>query len=220
MTEGIIINGTDTKTTYGLIMLDDYTVSAPTLKDAYVDLPGISGSLDFSTALTGYPLYEDREIALTLFKRCGMTELTTLRETLFANFNGYTVKVATPDKAGYHWRGRFFVGELPTYNGGLIPITMRAQPYRLKDTVTTVTQSLAANTDVSVTLANAGMPTIPTFRCTRACTLTDADGNTYSLSQNTDFTSADLTLTGTGTTVTARVSQNGTLTVTYQEGTL
>ncbi len=219
-TTGVTINGTDTKTTYGLIMLNDLKVSAPELKDAYVDLPGISGALDFSASLTGYPLYEDREISFTLFKPVDTAALTTLRETFFTNYNGLVCEVETPDRSGFVWKGRLLVGDLDEYNGGRIPITMRVRPYRLKSTTTTVTEALAANTPESIALTNAGMPTIPTFTCTQNCTLTDTDGNTYSITAGTPFTSADLTMTGAGMTITAEAAAAGTLTITYQEGTL
>lgn len=35
-------------------------IQNPTVKENYVDIPGGNGSLDFSEALTGYPLYENR----------------------------------------------------------------------------------------------------------------------------------------------------------------
>lgn len=217
---GVTINGTDTLTTWGLVLLDDLTISGPVAKEELVDLPGADGTLDYTDALVGYPLFEDRTVSFTLFKRMDEATRATTRQSMLTLFGGRKVTLITPDLPGYYWEGRMSIGEMSGYNGGRIPCSVRVKPYRLKNTKTTVTKSLAANTDVQVDLDNAGMPTIPTFRCTRACTLTDSDGNTYSLAQNTDFTSADLMITGTGMTVTARVSQNGTLTVTYQEGTL
>ena len=36
------------------------TIQNPEVKENYVDIPGANGSLDFSEALTGYPLYQNR----------------------------------------------------------------------------------------------------------------------------------------------------------------
>lgn len=219
-TTGVIINGTDTLLTWGLILLDDLTISGPEVKEAYVDLPGADGSLDYADALVGYPVFEDRTVTFKLFKPMTEAQRATVRTDLLTAFGGRKVTLITPDLPGFYWEGRMSIGEVSGYNAGVIPCSVRVKPYRLKNTITTVTESLPANTDVQVDLDSSGMPTLPTFRCTRACTLTDSDGNTYSLTQNTDYTSADLMITGSGMTVTARVSQNGTLTVTYQEGTL
>ena len=35
-------------------------IDPPTQKTNYIDIPGADGSLDISTALTGYPVYNDR----------------------------------------------------------------------------------------------------------------------------------------------------------------
>ena len=111
------------------------------------------------------------------------------------------------------------IGDLSGYNSGRIPVSVRVSPYRIKSAQTTVTETLTANTTKSITLTNAGMPTIPTFKCTKACTLT-YDGVTHALSANTDYTSADLKITGSTFTFSALSTSSATLTIKYQEGML
>lgn len=217
---GVTINSTDTLTTWGLIMLDDLVISAPIPKTAYVDLPGADGSLDYSDALVGHPVFEDRTITFTLFKHMDESTRNSTRTALLASFGGQKVTLVTPDLAGWYWSGRMTIGELSGYNAGRIPISVRVSPYRLKSSVTTATETLSANTPKTVTLASAGMPTVPTFNCTKACTLTDPNGGTHSIDANTDYTSADFLITGSGITITAQSASSATLTVKYQEGTL
>ena len=217
---GVTINSTDTLTQWGLMMLNDLVISAPVPKTAYVDLPGADGSLDYTDALVGYPVFEDRTVTFTLFKHMDEATRNSTRTALLAAYGGKKVSLVTPDLAGWHWNGRMTIGELSGYNAGRIPVSVRVNPYRLKTSTTTVTASLTANTSKSVTLTNAGMPTIPTIRCTKACTLTDPNGGTHSINANTDYTSADFLVTGTGITFSALATSSASLTVTYQEGQL
>lgn len=219
MTSGVIINGLNTKEDLGMVMLDDLSISAPSLKSEYVDVPGMNGALDYTDALTGYPLYNMRDIGFTLFGRYDTDELTQIRDYLFKHYNGRTCDVVTPDKPGYHWHGRVTVGALQSYRGGRIPISIHAQPYRLKDTMTTLTHSLSAGTAQDISLTCEGMPTLPKYTCTSACTLTDEDGNTYSLSAGTSAQFPALMLSE-DMTITAEAATAGTLTIEFQEGTL
>ena len=221
MTFGVLINGLNTKTELGMVMLDDLKISAPVPKTAYVDIPGIDGSLDYTEALTGYPLYEDRSVSFTLFGEYDEETLARARKAFAARFNGRVVRIETPDLPGYYWRGRVNMTDYGSYNSGRIGVSMsNAYPYRLKRDVTVREISLAANDPVDVELKNDGMPTLPVFVCTSACTITDADGNTYSLSANTEFRNTALMITGTSLQFTAKATSAGTLTATYQEGTL
>lgn len=218
-TTGVTINGTDTLTTYGLMMLDDLVISAPVVKEARVDLPGIDGTLDYSEALVGYPVFEDRTVSFTLFKMMDESARETMRNTLLTAYGGRVVQLVTPDVSGYYWRGRMTIGEYSGYNSGRIPVSVRVSPYRLKSAATVKTETLTANTPKSITLSSAGMPTIPTFKCTKACTLT-YNGSTYAVAANTDFTSADFLIDGASLTFTAETTSSATLTITYQEGML
>lgn len=221
MTYGVLINGMNTKNDLGMVMLDDLKISAPAVKSSYVDVPGIDGSLDYTEALTGYPLYEDRQVSFTLFGKYDEPTLAMARKAFAARFNGRVVHIETPDLPGYYWRGRVTMTDYGAYNSGRIGVNMEnAFPYRLKRDVTVREISLAANTPVDVELKNDGMPTIPSLVCTSACTVTDADGNTYSLSANTEFKSTALMITGTKLQFTVEATAAATLTVTYQEGTL
>lgn len=220
MTSGVLFNGMNTKDDLGMIMLDDLKISAPSVKSAYVDVPGINGSLDYSEALVGYPLYEDRTVTFTLFGQYDEPTLAQARKVFSARFNGRVVRVETPDLPGYYWRGRVSMSDYGAYNSGRIGVSMIAYPYRLRRDITERDFIIDANETLNIVLHNDGMPTIPTFICTSACTLTDEDGNTYSLAANTSFKSTAFTIKGEILSFSATCASAGVLTVRYQEGTL
>lgn len=221
MTFGVLINGMNTKDDLGMVMLDDLKVSAPAVKSSYVDVPGIDGSLDYTEALVGYPLYEDRQVSFTLFGHYDEPALARARKAFAARFNGRVVRIETPDLPGHYWKGRVTMSDYGTFRSGQIGVNMEnAYPYRLKRDLTVREIRLDANDPIDIELRNDGMPTIPSLVCTSACTITDADGNTFSLSANTEFKSPALMITGTKLQFTVEATAAATLTVTYQEGTL
>jgi len=57
----INIGGKNTWTDWHLIAEERPSFARPSKKTNYVDIPGLSGSLNFSDSLTGYPTYNDRE---------------------------------------------------------------------------------------------------------------------------------------------------------------
>lgn len=127
MTYGVTINGTDTKTQYGLILLADLTVENPPPVINMVSVPGRSGAYDF-TELLGNVIYGQRTISFTLFKRVGDLELKATRDALAEAYNGQRVQLTLPDDTGHYYKGRMTVGGISGYNTGRIPITMIADP--------------------------------------------------------------------------------------------
>lgn len=220
MITGVIINDVNTAEDLELYLLDDLVIPEPEAKTQYVDIPGASGSLDYTEALTGYPTYKNREITFSLFDRMDTEEMDLKRGYLFRHFHGRICDVETPDKPGWHWRGRLGVGTTGAYREGKIPISVTAYPYRYKDEETVRTFNLAANTPVTFVLESAGMPTMPRFLTSGAVTLTDADGNTYAVRSGSEVEFAALMLTELRTTLTVEADRACTFKVTYQEGAL
>ena len=59
---GVIINGINLFERFGLLSLTDLKISSPALKSNFKDVPGMHGSLNLSYALTGEPVYKDRDV--------------------------------------------------------------------------------------------------------------------------------------------------------------
>lgn len=217
---GVIINGIDTAEDMELYLVDDLNVPEAEIKTAYVDIPGASGSLDYTEALTGYPLYENRKVTFTLFCRQDMRVLGIKRDYLLKHFHGRICTVATPDRPGFYWKGRLSVGSLDSYNGGQIPISITAYPYRYKVDETVYRFNIGAGETVDIVLPSEGMPTMPKFLASGAVTLTDADGNTYAVQSGSEVEFPALMLTELKTNLSASADTACTLTITYQEGCL
>ena len=137
MLHGISIEWFDEQIQYnsltedGLCLLDDLTIGEAKLKENYVDIPGGNGSLNLSYAPQGYPVYEDREISFTLFKGVDDIALEAIRAKLANMFHGQEVDLYLPNDRNSYWTGVIQFGAISGYNSGKIPVTFRAQPYKV-----------------------------------------------------------------------------------------
>ena len=135
MLYGVVISGeheeVNTLSYYGLCILDDLTIGEAKLKENYVDIPGANGSLNLSYAPQGYAVYEDREISFTLFKGVDDVMLETIRAELSNSFHGQEVNLILPNDLYSYWAGVIQFGAISGYNSGKIPVTFRAQPYKV-----------------------------------------------------------------------------------------
>lgn len=219
MLYGVTINGTNTLTQYGLILLADLKISDPELKEEYVDIPGADGSLDFSEAPQGRPTFKDRQISFNLFKAVDDVALETLRNALMTAYHGRVVRLGLPTDADHYFEGRLQIGGLIGYNSGKIPVKVKAAPYRLKKTLTTVTKSITGSG--TVTLTNEAKPVAPIISTTAPITIAwTKDGTSHSVSigagddqiiPSLQLEAGSLTLTITGT---------ASVTFEYREGRL
>ena len=121
----------ESMTEHGLCLLDDLTIGEAKLKENYVNIPGANGSLNLSYAPQGYPVYEDREISFTLFKGVDDIALEAIRAKLANMFHGQEVYLYLPNDLHSYWAGVIQFGGISGYNSGKIPVTFRAQPYKV-----------------------------------------------------------------------------------------
>lgn len=234
---GVTINGTDTLTQWGLILLDDLHIGEAPLKGELVDVPGADGALNLSYGLSGRPVFGMRDISFTLFasglSRSGTQllhnrpkneeEVNLIRTELQGLYHGREVDLYLPDDATHYWHGIISIGPKDKFNSGRIPISITAQPYRLKTAVTEATFSIAGNRVQTITLSNEGMRVSPLVSTNKVCTI-NKDGHYWSLEPNT----VDAKLSGfyldAGTTSLVINTSGATSTVTlkfkYQEGRL
>ena len=63
---GFTINGKHSYSDYGIILQNPYQITPPIPKTHYVTVPGRSGQLDLTEALTGRVEYESRTLRLEL----------------------------------------------------------------------------------------------------------------------------------------------------------
>lgn len=106
------LNGINTWKDWGLIPTSRPTPNPPGVKTNYIDIPGANGSIDASTVLTSYPVYNNRGLSQEFQvvnngesgKQYGSWEerYTTIMEYC----HGQNMKVILKDDASYYYRGR------------------------------------------------------------------------------------------------------------------
>lgn len=86
---------------------------APAPKLKYVEIPGASEKLDFSEALTGYPLYENRTGTFEFTVLNSLDEVYTPWQELYSSMmeylNGKRMRAILEDDPNYFYEGRFAV---------------------------------------------------------------------------------------------------------------
>lgn len=113
----------------------------PTQKTNFLDVPGADGSLDMSKALTGYPIYNNREGSLTfiamndkaaLIPECDPLKLRQIASNIMNYLHGRTMKMVLEDDRAYYYEGRFAVEEItPENDFSKITISYSVKPYKM-----------------------------------------------------------------------------------------
>lgn len=230
---GVNINGVDTLEQYGLMLLEDIKAGSPEFKETRVDIPGMSGTLNLSYAVTGRPTFGDREISFSLFKRVNDTALDVLRTRLRALWHGREVKLILPFDKSHYYAGVMEIGESSGYNSGKIPVTMTAEPYKydlaasdeewlwdpfnFEVDVGRRYKALEVGGEAAYTIIGSPMPVCPSFIVTGGALIMTINGSSYSLPVGTStvlglwLEDGEYSVTFTGT---------GAVTISFQGGYL
>ena len=216
---GFYIGNYHTWTDWKLYLNGPASISLPIPQTNYVKVPGKDGYLDLSTALTGEVIYETREFSASLMSMASPEEWPALYSKILNAIHGQRMKIILDEDPDYYYSGRFAV-ESPTYSGDVwsFSITGVLYPYKLKVDETEITGSLTT-TAASITLENDRMPVVPEITVSKETTLTWGS-NTYKVSAGTHKILDIMLVQGTNTIKAKTTSGTGTITITYQEGSL
>lgn len=142
----LIVNDIDLTETYGLILMDGYTLEPPEPKTYTVDIPGGNGVIDLTDALSGDTVYSNRkqEFELCAIAVDSFEELKTKISNLLHG-RAFDYKITMDPEYTYH--GRFTVSSYThsVYSigtVGTIKLTVDADPYKHKKNITQVYNSL------------------------------------------------------------------------------
>lgn len=184
-----------------------------------VDVPGADGSKDLSTQPAGRITYNDRKITWTFALYPG--ENWDAKHHQVSNaLNGLECKITLDTDPGYYYQGRLAVRKY-NLDGLLRQITVEAicRPYALKQ-ATTVVKSSLTTTYKSISLANEKKTAVPTIEVTKE-TVIRWNGAEVTIPAASKYTSLDIILQPGANTLEAKTtSGTGSITITYQEGTL
>lgn len=190
----------------------------PEPKTNYVDLGGMSGSLDLSEALTGEVAYGDRTITASFWSSEGTyQEREAVVKQITAALHGKKVKIVEPDDPDHYFLGRVKVKNLTrtqVYMSFDIEAVCEPWRYALEETRRWVE---VADIAVAVVIRNNGVKTLcPDIDVLGSVTLT-YNGASVELTDGS-YKVTDIKLRQ-GTNV-VEVSGGGAVTFTYREATL
>lgn len=212
---GVIINGINLFERFGLLSLTDLKISSPALKANFKDVPGMHGSLNLSYALTGEPVYEDRDVTFTLYKpRCSDKKLELIRRDLFVLCHGMDDTLIHPVDPQHYFSGVISIGELSGQDDGKIPMSMVASPWRnkLRDTVVKVALT---GSFTEIHLVNEHRYVSPTFVTSSPTEMVFA-GKTYRVSVG-ESKLYEIRIPPGGGPIKAKADNGGTLEIRYRE---
>lgn len=198
-------------------------VVPPSVNTSYVTVPGSSGSLDLTEALTGYPTYTNRSGSWEFLVMNDYGEWYNRYSEIMAYLHGRKFRAILDDDPNYYYEGRFSVASWASNkNWSNITINYNVGPYKIEvhsidenwqwDTFNFETDTVYGYKDMVVngsrvvTIDNDIMPTRPTIICSRAMSVS-FKGKSYSLSAGNNsireiiFSEGSnvLTFSGTGT---------------------
>ena len=148
---------------YGLIMSNEFDLGVPSPKTNYVSIPGRSGDIDLTEALTGDAAYESRSQSFVFYMLDSEDpdgDITKVLSLLHGRKHTYVLGI-DPD---YTYTGRFIVATPTLEAPGVIKfkVSSTADPYKLKQVRTTTVSAVGG---VMVTCQSGRRPVHPLIKC-------------------------------------------------------
>lgn len=97
---------------WGLIPTSKPVIAPPTVKVKQIDIPGLNGSLDLSTVLTGYPTYNNRTGTLDFLLAPGRGYWENVKAEVMRHLHGRRMNLYLADDPDHYYFGMFSVNAL------------------------------------------------------------------------------------------------------------
>ena len=133
MYHSVTIGSKNTFTDWHLVPDSRPVINMPEPYTDFVEIPGMSGTLDLSETLTGYPTYKNREGELKFHVLNGYNWID-IYSSIAAYIHGKRLKLVLEDDPNWYYEGRFSVKEWESNNDGTwsdITIGYTLDPYKL-----------------------------------------------------------------------------------------
>ena len=177
---GAELNGEHTLRDWHCSITNSDVISMPAPNLSLLEVPGMSGRLDVSEALTGDVSYGNRTLKLELAKLTYVEDWYSVGLHVFNAFHGRKVKVIFDDDPDHYYLGRAVVSDPKRIRtAGTLTITIDADPFRynIQETVVPLTGQSEV---IEAEIQNDRMPAIPTINVPNGCELI-YEGVSYSL---------------------------------------
>lgn len=194
-------------------------VTPPEPKTNYVNLDGMSGSLDLSEALTGEITYNDRTFSASFWTDYGnRTDRERLLRDITAALHGRKVKIIDPDYPDHYFYGRVKIKSrknIIPYAEYSIEATCEPWRYSINESIRTITVD---SEDMSkIVITNNGVKTLCPF-ITVTGTINLTYGNVNTTLTDGVYKISDVKLYHGSNVI--GVSGSGAITFTYREADL
>lgn len=193
------------------LILKSREISAPEVKDSYVDIDGADGSIDL-TDVFGDVFYENRDISLTFISLEDPKKFWSIFSNCQNLLHGKKFKIWFDDDPDWYYIGRVSIDKWQTDKVvGEMNFDVTVEPYKYwRDE--TVVERVISNS-ASIRLLNARKAVNPIIKTSTAMNLIFND-KTITSPMNEEFVSPDIRLTEGENLL--KVTGNGTITIRYQ----
>lgn len=157
-----LINGVSLANDIG-INVTDFAVSGPSPQVVTTSIPGRDGVLDYSKALTGFVMQNNRTLTVSAYVKETYAEYLERHSKILNSIGTDIVKIVNDADSGFYWQGRPSV----EYNNidavhSEITITCDVHPYKRKIHETVVSRDLTG-AEAQIICKNLAEPVVPTF---------------------------------------------------------
>lgn len=143
-------------------ILTEKDITPPEPKTNYVDIDGMSGTLDLSEALTGEITYKDRTISASFWTDHGsFKDRSALLRDITAALHGKKIKIVEPDDPDHYFYGRVKI-KSSTNNLAYAEVSIEAtcDPWRYAITETSRRVDVDGHSEIDVVIVNRGVKTL------------------------------------------------------------
>ena len=197
------------------LILSSRDISAPEVKDNYVDIDGADGSIDL-TEVFGRIFYNDRDISLTFAVLPPVERFWEVFSRCQNLLHGRKFKIVFDDDEDWYYVGRVSIDKWRTDKVvGSMTFDITCEPWKYWREPTVIKENV--NGQKVIRLDNGNRPVNPTFHTSTSMSLVFGDKTVIS-PINEDFYSADILLKEGTNWLT--VNGTGQITITYQIGSL
>lgn len=134
----LILDGWDTALD-GRFTLSALSIDPPQVAEDRQSIPGLSGDVDLTEAVSGYPTYKTRKLTASLETSFGPREnRISMVDELCRRVHGKRVQIGHPDYSGWYYVGRMSVSSIKHHAAySELQLSAVCDPYRYEEALTT-----------------------------------------------------------------------------------
>lgn len=131
--DGVLFGDKHSYRDWGLVLKSRPSISPPSAKTVYVDIPGSDGNIDLTETLTGHVEYNNRTITCEFWVLDAKEKWSDIYSEIMDYLQGHRMKVVLDEDPAYYYVGRLHVNEWKSdIKVSTITIEGNIEPYKLE----------------------------------------------------------------------------------------